>query len=113
MSCITARPVTGVTPSRGVSDMAERNTTVEFLSNLELFAGACDDDLAAFAATIKRRTYRRGEVVFHQDDPAGNLFVLVSGYVNVTVTSPDGRVVTLAWVRAGSIFGTMSSLDER
>jgi len=93
--------------------MAERNTTVEFLRTLELFSQACDEDLLAFAANTKRHTYRRGEVVFHQDDPAGHLFILIKGFANVTAESADGRVVTLAWLRAGSLFGTTSVLDGR
>src|SRR4051794_4744689 len=95
------------------SIMAEPNTTIEFLRTLELFSRACDEDLLALASNAKRHTYRRGEVVFHQDDPAGHLFILMKGFANVTAESADGRVVTLAWLRAGSLFGTTSVLDGR
>jgi CRP/FNR family transcriptional regulator, cyclic AMP receptor protein len=59
-------------------------------------------------ASARRRTYRRGEVVFHRDDPADTVHLVSSGSFAVRVITPLGDVVTLGIVGPGGWFGELA-----
>jgi CRP-like cAMP-binding protein len=58
----------------------------------------------------RRRVFSRGEVVFHRDDPADTLHLVVSGRFGVRVITPLGDVATLSIVGPGGFFGEMALL---
>lgn len=76
-----------------------------------LFAGVPDDALAALARRVRRRTFRRNEVVFHRGDPAGALHVIGSGRVKLTLPSEEGEETVLGLLGAGACFGEIAALD--
>ena len=45
------------------------------------------------AGLMQRRVYRRGQNIFHQDDPAGAVYLIESGRVKVVLVTPDGEVI--------------------
>lgn len=57
------------------------------------------------------RTYDRGVRVFLEDDEPGAVFVVLSGFVKVTVGTPAGRDVLIAVRGPGDLVGEMSALD--
>jgi CRP/FNR family transcriptional regulator, cyclic AMP receptor protein len=84
----------------------------EFLSRINLFANLGPAGLMEVAAALKRRTCRKGEVIYHQDDPAGSLFIIVKGAVKMQASSPAGRQITIGWLKAGHFFGTISLYSD-
>jgi CRP-like cAMP-binding protein len=56
----------------------------------------------------RRRSFSRGEVVFHRDDPADCLHLIAKGRFAVRVMTPLGHVVTLAVRGPGESFGEMA-----
>lgn len=50
-------------------------------------------------------TYRKGQVVFAQKDPANAVFYIQSGNVKVAVTSNEGREAVVAILGANDFFG--------
>jgi CRP-like cAMP-binding protein len=58
-----------------------------------------------------RRRYERGEVIFHEGDPAGALHLLDRGRVVVRLTTPMGEIVTLDVLQAGDTFGEQALID--
>ncbi|HEU5402937.1 MAG TPA: Crp/Fnr family transcriptional regulator [Terriglobales bacterium] len=79
-----------------------------FLSQMRLFANVNRDYLREFACHLRAHRYERGEVIFHEDDPPGNLFLVKRGAVKVQLLSSDGKRITIAWVGALNFFGTLS-----
>ncbi len=79
-----------------------------FLSQMRLFANVNRDYLREFACHLRTHQYRRGEVIFHEDDPPGNLFLIKKGAVKVQLLSSDGKRITIAWVGSMNFFGTLS-----
>jgi CRP-like cAMP-binding protein len=75
-----------------------------FLAELEADERA---DLEALGAV---RRYRRGDVLFHQDDDAGAVVVLRDGHVKATMVN-DGREVILAFPGPGELLGELSAID--
>src|SRR5262249_20408945 len=56
----------------------------------------------------RRRSFRRGEVVFHRDDPADSLHLIVKGRFAVRVMTPLGEQATIAVRGPGESFGEMA-----
>ena len=63
-------------------------------------------------AVAQQRRFRRGQVVFHDDDPADALHLVVSGHFAVRVTVPTGDTVLLAIVGAGDAFGELALVSD-
>jgi CRP/FNR family transcriptional regulator, cyclic AMP receptor protein len=58
------------------------------------------------------RRYSRGDVLFHEGDDAGAVFVLIEGRVKAAQVS-DGREVILAFPGPGELLGELSAVDGR
>jgi CRP-like cAMP-binding protein len=63
------------------------------------------EDRRRLVATLRRRAYRRDEVIFHQGDPADTLHLVAAGHVSVRVTLPGGEFVIVALFGPGDAFG--------
>jgi CRP/FNR family transcriptional regulator, cyclic AMP receptor protein len=60
----------------------------------------------------RRRTFRRGEVVIHQGDPADSLHFIVKGRFAIRVMTPLGEPATVAVNGPGDIFGEIALLGD-
>ena len=89
--------------TRGLSDEHR-----DVLLALPVFAAVSEEEQGHAFSLLKRRQYRRGEVVYHQDDPPGSLFIVVRGAVKMERTLDNGRRHTIAWITRGNFFGTHS-----
>lgn len=81
------------------------------LTKVALFVGLERERLQALGAKLRKRSYRRGEVIFHEGDPGGQLFIIVSGRVRISIMGEDGQERDLALLDPGECFGEMSMLD--
>ena len=95
------------TPDDIISFMA----SAEFLSTVPIFSSLRPEDLAPLAGKLRRRRYQRGEVIFHQEDPADRMHIIVEGRIRISITSDDGREKDLAVLQSGDCFGEMALLD--
>lgn len=78
-----------------------------------LFAELDPRELSAVAEVARPRTYRKEDVVFHEDE-SGDVFCLIrEGRVKVTMTSPEGKEIILSVLGPGEFFGEMSLLDNQ
>ena len=82
-----------------------------FLSSVSIFSGVDPADLEPLAARMHWRSYQRGEVIFHQDDPGDRLYYVAEGMVKISIVSSDGRESDIALLSRGDCFGEMSVLD--
>lgn len=74
--------------------------------------GLAPEELRQVLAIARRRTFRRGEVVFHMDDPADSLHLIVSGRVAVRVQTALGDVAILTVLGAGEMFGELALIER-
>jgi CRP-like cAMP-binding protein len=84
---------------------------VSLLRNVSIFRGVAEPTLERLAGRLRRRTYRRGEVIFHRGDPAGSMHIIKSGRVKMHSPSEEGEETVLALFQAGDWFGEMAALD--
>ena len=80
--------------------------TVEWplLSDLE------PEDVRQLLAIARRRTFAKGEVVFHRNDPADSLHLIARGRFGARVTTPTGDTVLLEVLGPGQAFGELALL---
>lgn len=84
---------------------------VESLRRCALFAHVDDVALHSLAAQMRRRRFRRNEVVFHRGDIGDSLQVVVSGGVKIVLPSEAGEEAIIATLWPGDAFGEMALLD--
>lgn len=93
------------------SDRREKLKSVSrfagLLRSLEIFKPLSDYDLLDLATLLKLEDYQWGFPIIQQGDSASNLFIIISG--KVEVLDEDG--VTLAEMGRGDVFGEMSLLS--
>lgn len=73
----------------------------------QVLEGVPEEDVRQLLSIARRRTFRRGEVVFHVHDPADTLHLIVSGRFAVRVATPVGDVAILAVLGPGDIVGEL------
>ena len=68
------------------------------------------DDVRQLLSIARRRTFARGEVVFHRDDPADCLHLVVRGRFGARVLTPLGDNVLVDVFGSGQSFGELALL---
>ena len=62
-------------------------------------------------ATLRRRAFRRGEVVFHQGDPRNTLHVVLSGRVKVVLVAKASDIARARRLSDGSPITPVSAAE--
>jgi CRP/FNR family transcriptional regulator, cyclic AMP receptor protein len=81
------------------------------LRNCALFASCSENELLELAERLRRRRFRRSEVIFHQGDPGDSLHIVGSGAVKIVLPSAEGEEAIIATLRTGDFFGELALLD--
>ena len=85
----------------------------ELLRKAPLFAGLHPDALDGLAAQLRRRTFKRGTMIFHKDQAGDALYVIESGRVRIFLPTESGTELTVEVSGPGDVFGELSLLDGR
>jgi CRP/FNR family transcriptional regulator, cyclic AMP receptor protein len=78
----------------------------------QLLADVPPEDVRQVLSIARRRTFSRGEVVFHRDDPADSLHLIVKGRFAVRITTPLGDTALIAVHGPGAAFGELALVSE-
>ena len=81
------------------------------LDSLQLFKGVYPDDIQMLLQRCERRDIAGAETLLSPDERNDNVFILLSGSVNVHVGSPDTPAMTT--MEAGECVGEMSIIEDR
>ena len=54
-------------------------------------------------------SYPRGSIIYTPDQPADDLFLIVSGHVSLYLRSPEGRPLTLRTIETGQLMGHVAA----
>ena len=78
----------------------------------QLFGDLPPEEVRRVLSMARRRTFSRGEVVFHEGDPADSLHLIAKGRFAVRVTTPLGETATLAIRGPGEAFGELALVSD-
>ena len=87
------------------------DATTEAVRRSPLFRNLDETALAELTARMTRRRFRKGEVVFHEDDPGDAMHLVLSGRVKIGRISASGDETIVTSVGAGETFGELVLLD--
>jgi CRP-like cAMP-binding protein len=65
---------------------------------------------ALFGSAVACR-FRQGDVIFNEGDPAGGLYFVREGRVEISMRLPDGRTHVLGIASVGDSVGELAALD--
>lgn len=91
--------------------MPDATLAIDSLQRCVLFAHVKADALERLASQMRRRRFRRGEVIFHQGDIGDSLQVVASGSVKIMLASAEGEEAIIATLQPGDFFGELAILD--
>ena len=92
--------------------MIDESLAIESLRSCALFSHVGDDGLRSIAGQMRRRRFRRNEVIFHQGDLGDSLQVVASGGVKIVLPSAEGDEAIIASLKPGDFFGELALLDS-
>ena len=87
------------------------DVAAKLLAETQIFAELDDSALKKLGERATQRTYDKGQLIFHQGDLAGSLFVMREGLVKVFVTSEAGDEMVFVTLRPPDTFGELALLD--
>ena len=90
----------------------EADSAARVLASVPVFAALEEADRREVAAHTRPRRFARDEVIFHREDPAAHLYVIVSGSVKVSIPDEEGHEVVVAVEREGAVFGELALFDD-
>lgn len=92
-----------------LDDSASKNIDIaaSLLNNFSIFQSLNDYNLRQIVALLKIKKYPKGAVIIKKGDPAANLYIILSGVIDV-LTEHNERLSTLG---KGDIFGEMSLIS--
>jgi CRP/FNR family transcriptional regulator, cyclic AMP receptor protein len=88
--------------------MANEGETARLLARTEVFGDLEERELVEVAQVAVPRHWDRGEVIFREGDRGDTCYLLRTGAVVLTREHQDGRMVALAELRAGALFGELA-----
>ena len=90
--------------------MAGTAQELQSLRELPLFAAIGSDSFDRLASITRIDSYRAGDVLFRQGDPAASVFVVLQGWVKLVRLTPSGdEVVIRLFTRGHSFAETLAS----
>ena len=88
--------------------MSTGEGTASLLARTEIFGDLEERELAEVAQVAVPRSWDRGHVIFREGDRGDTCYLLRSGAVVLTREHQDGRMVALAELRTGALFGELA-----
>jgi CRP-like cAMP-binding protein len=83
----------------------EHPPDIDIFSRSDLFHGASPEALQEAQSAGFRKRSAAGDILFRQGDAAASLFLVVSGRLRATQTTPDGQQIIIRYIGPGEIAG--------
>jgi CRP-like cAMP-binding protein len=91
---------------------ARTREIVDLLQDVSVFEHCSTSALYALAEAMHRRSYRRGESLYYEDDPGLGMYVVEKGRIQLTTEAEPGIPRPLRDIGPGDVFGVLSILGD-
>jgi CRP/FNR family transcriptional regulator, dissimilatory nitrate respiration regulator len=102
-------------PKAQVTDKQEagyRKQSLGCLRGASLFSGLSDDDIACFQDAAQSRSYRKGKVLYLQDELAESFYVICGGWIKLFHTMPEGEEIIIDMLTTGHMVGESAIFEH-
>lgn len=69
--------------------------SLDDMKRIEFFADLTEEELKTLQELCEEKEYRKGEVIFEEDSPAENLYVLKRGKISIDIKVTGGRMLSV------------------
>jgi len=83
------------------------------LKKITMFSALEENELDKLEASLVRRRYAEGQVLFHMGDEGDDLYIIQKGRVKVSIPSSKGEEVILTILSAPELLGELSFIDGK
>ena len=84
-----------------------------FFRETLLFGELPETDLEVIVNQSHDRDLRRGDIIFREEDPPDEIYIVLSGRIAIVNKSIDGRESMVALMESGDLFGEMGLFDGK
>lgn len=81
------------------------------LKKTPIFKEFSDEELSEVEGLLRERKYRRGTIIFNENDPADYFYVIREGRIKISKLSKDGRELIIGIFGENGIFGDVPVFD--
>jgi len=82
------------------------------LRGASLFSNLADKDIACFYDAAQPRAFKKGKVLYLQDEPAEFFYIICSGWIKLFHTSQEGEEAVVDMLTAGHMVGESSIFEH-
>lgn len=86
---------------------------LDYIQTVPLFSDLSSEQLIMIHSGCKEKAFPKGSVIFLQDEPGQDLYIILSGKIKVSLLNEEGREIVLAVLEKGQFFGELSLLDKK
>jgi len=83
-----------------------------YLKQVNLFKWMSKEDMEQMAKVVVEKSFRKKETIYLPGEPGKSIYLLKKGVVKISKVTPDGRELTLAFLKPGEIFGELEVMGE-
>lgn len=76
-----------------------------------IFREFSDEELSEVEGLLRERKYRRGSIIFNENDPADYFYIIKEGRIKISKLSKDGRELIIGIFGENGIFGDVPVFD--
>jgi CRP-like cAMP-binding protein len=91
----------------------QKPTAVSLLMRLPMLAGLTASQAESLADAAEKKTFKNGERLVIAGASTGNMFLILSGQVNVELMGDQDKTISIASLGVGECIGEMSVLDQQ
>jgi len=84
----------------------------DWLRGVSLFSELSDKDIACFQDASQIRTYKKGKILYIEEEPAEYFYVINTGWIKLFHTMPDGDEVILDMLTTGHMVGENAIFEQ-
>jgi CRP-like cAMP-binding protein len=82
------------------------------LRGASLFADLADEEIACFRDAARMRSYKKGKVLYLQDEPAEYFYVICGGWIKLFHTMQEGEEIVVDMLTAGHMVGESAIFED-